>query len=173
MTLWNDDAAEHRPKKMNDTKTSLWDITETYLQAERLELDDLEVLGKGRARTVKVVIDGPDLDLDRISEVSRGLSRLYDAEYDPDESYQLEVTSPGLERALKRPRHFQKSVEREVVVKARDVAGSVDTHRGVLTAADDDGITVETDGEQHRYPYEAVISARTVFRWESSPKPGK
>lgn len=158
---------------MNDTKTSLWDITETYLQAEHLELDDLEVLGKGRARTVKVVIDGPDLDLDRISEVSRGLSRLYDAEYDTDESYQLEVTSPGLERALKRPRQFQKSLEREVVVKGRDAEGTVRTHRGVLTEADDDGIAVEADGERHRYSYEAVISARTVFRWESSPKPGK
>ena len=158
---------------MNETKTSLWDITESYLQAEHLELDDLEVLGKGRARTVKVVIDGPDLDLDRISEVSRGLSRLYDGEYDTDESYQLEVSSPGLERALKRPRHFQKSVEREVVVKARHPEGAVRTHRGVLADADADGIAVEEDGERHRYPYDAIISARTVFRWESSPRPGK
>lgn len=158
---------------MDETKTSLWDITESYLQAEQLELDDLEVLGKGRARTVKVVIDGPYLDLDRISEVSLGLSRLYDAEYDTDQSYQLEVTSPGLERALKRPRHFQKSVDREIVVKGRDPEGTVRTHRGVLTEADGDGIAVEADGDRHRYPYEAVISARTVFRWESSPKPGK
>lgn len=164
---------ETEPKKMNDTKTSLWEITEAYLQAEHLELDDLEVLGKGRARTVKVVLDGPDLDLDRISEVSRGLSRLYDQAYDVAESYQLEVTSPGLERALKRPRHFQKSIGREVVLKGRDAEGVVSTHRGEITAADDDAVTVEVEGDARRYPYEAVISARTVFRWEPSPRPGK
>lgn len=158
---------------MSDTKTSLWDLTEAYLVAEHLELDDLEVLGKGRARTVKVVIDGEDLDLDRIAEVSRGLSRLYDAEYETDTSYQLEVTSPGLERALKRPRHFQKSIGREVVLKGRDEEGKVATHRGVLSDADDQQATVEEDEISYRYPYDSVISARTVFRWESAPKPGK
>ncbi|MGH8912177.1 MAG: ribosome maturation factor RimP, partial [Acidimicrobiia bacterium] len=111
------------------TKTPLWDITETYLVAEHLELDDLEVLGKGRAKTVKVVVDGEDLDLDRLSEVSKGLSRLFDAAYDVDGPYQLEVTSPGLERALKRPAHFRKSVGREVSVKVRDESGSVTTNR--------------------------------------------
>lgn len=166
-------AVETQPKKMNETRTSLWDITETYLAAEDLELDDLEVLGKGRARTVKVVVDGEGLDLDRISEVSRGLSRLYDAEYDTEGSYQLEVTSPGLERALKRPRHFQKSIGREVVLKGRDQEGNVETHRGVLVAADEESTTVRVDDTESSYPYEAVISARTVFRWETSPKPGK
>lgn len=152
---------------------TLWDITEAFLVAERLELDDLEVLGKGRAKTVKVVVDGEGLDLDRISDVSRGLSRLLDAEYDTDESYQLEVTSPGLERALKRPAHFQKSVGREVAVKARDAAGAVSTKKGVLSGADEAGFTVRVDDAEHTFPYDAVISARTVFRWESAPKPGK
>lgn len=155
------------------TETALWERTEEYLADEQIELDDLEILGRGRARTVKVTIDGEGLDLDRIAEVSRGLSRLFDGEYDPDDSYQLEVTSPGLERALKRPRHFQKSIGREVVLKGRNSEGKVETHRGVLVAADDESTTVEVDGAEYRYPYEEVISARTVFRWEPSPKPGK
>ena len=94
-------------------EAELWEITHEYLAAERLELDDLELVGRGRGRTLKVTIDGEGLDLDRIAEVSRGLSRLYDAESDLEGPYQLEVTSPGLERALKRPRHFEKSVGRE------------------------------------------------------------
>lgn len=155
------------------TQTALWDITENYLTAEHLELDDLEVVGKGKAKTVRVVVDGEGLDLDRISEVSRGLSRLYDAEYDAQDPYQLEVTSPGLERALKRPAHFHKSLGREVSVKVRDEAGAVHTRKGQLTAADDEFFAVTVEGAEHRYPYSAVISARTVFRWESAPKPGK
>jgi ribosome maturation factor RimP len=155
------------------TKTPLWDITETYLVAEHLELDDLEVLGKGTAKTVKVVVDGKDLDLDRLSEISKGLSRLFDAEYDVDGPYQLEVTSPGLERALKRPAHFRKSVGREVSVKVRDESGSVTTHRGAIASADDESVTVAIDGADHRLPYDSLISARTIFRWEAAPKPGK
>lgn len=155
------------------TKTTLWDITESYLVAEHLELDDLEVLGKGKSRKVRVVVDGAGLDLDRLADVSRGLSRLYDAEYDTGGPYQLEVTSPGLERALKRPSHFVKSTGREVVVKARRPDGRVFSGRGVIAAADDTGVTVDVDGAPHRYPYEDVISARTVFRWEPTPKPGK
>lgn len=158
---------------MNDTKPDLWAPTEAYLAVEHLELDDLEVVGKGRARTVKVVIDGDDLDLDRIAEVSRGLSRLLDAEYAGDDPYQLEVTSPGLERALKRPRHFEKSVGREVVLKGRAPDGTVTTHRGQLVSADAGSVVVRADEVDHSYPYEEVITARTVFRWEPSPKPGK
>ena len=155
------------------TQIALWDITENYLVAEHLELDDLEVVGKGKAKTVRVVVDGEDLDLDRISEVSRGLSRLYDAEYDAPDPYQLEVTSPGLERALKRPTHFRKSLGRQVSVKVRDEAGAAHTHKGQLSAANDESFTVTVGGAEHQYPYSAVVSARTVFRWESAPKPGK
>ena len=157
-----------------NTTDHLWDLTETYLVAEHLELDDLEVVGKGRARTVKVVVDGERLDLDLLTEVSRGLSRLYDSQTDMDEPYQLEVTSPGLERALKRPAHFTKSIGRTVKLKGRDAAGAVHTHDGTLTSADDEGVTITAeDGTEHRYPHESVISARTLFRWEATPKPGK
>lgn len=156
------------------TTAHLWDLTESFLVAEHLELDDLEIVGKGKARTVKVVVDGDDVDLDRLSEVSRGLSRLYDAESDMDDSYQLEVTSPGLERALKRPPQFEKSMGREVKLKGRDPSGTVHTHHGTIAAADADGVTVTVeDGTDHRYSYDDVISARTVFRWEAAPKPGK
>lgn len=159
-------------KNIMSTKTPLWDITETYLVAEHLELDDLEVLGKGNARTVKVVVDGKGVDLDRLAEVSKGLSRLLDSEYDGDGPYQLEVTSPGLERALKRPAHFRKSVGREVAVKARDSSGSVGTHKGVLVDADEESVTVAIDDADRRFPYDDVISARTIFRWEAAPRPG-
>ena len=97
---------------------AVWDAVEPYLAAERLELDDLELVGRGSTRTLRVTVDGADVDLDRIAEVSKGLSRLLDHTAGaPEGSYQLEVTSPGLERKLTRPRHFQKSLGREAVVK--------------------------------------------------------
>ena len=54
--------------------------------------------------------------------------------------YTLEVSSPGLERPLRTPEHFRRAVGETVSVKARDADGAVRRRRGVLVAADDDGV---------------------------------
>lgn len=147
----------------------IWEALEAYLAAEQIELDDLELIGRGRTRTLRILIDGNNLDLDRIAETSRGLSRLLDSLDHPvlETPYQLEVTSPGLERKLTRPRHYQKSVGREVIVKTE--RGS---HRGVLRAATDADFTISGAEPGATFTYSDVISARTVFTWEKPAKPG-
>ncbi len=151
--------------------TDIWDLIEPYLADEKLELDDLELSGHGRGRTLRVTVDGEDLDLDRLSELSRGLARLLDDEPGLQEQYQLEVSSPGLERKLRRPRHYEKSVGREVVAKWA-ANGHKTTTRGVLTDAGDTGFILDSDTGQLEISYEDVVSAKTVFRWEKAPKPG-
>jgi ribosome maturation factor RimP len=151
--------------------TDIWGLIEPYLAAERLELDDLELSGRGRGRVLRVTVDGDALDVDRLAELSRGLSRLLDDEPDLQDSYQLEVSSPGLERKLRRPAHYRKSLGREVVVKTVS-ADHKSTHRGLLASADDDGFTVDAEEGAVEISYEDVISAKTVFRWEKAPKPG-
>ena len=144
-----------------------------YLEAERLELDDLQLLGQDGTRVLRVVVDGEGgVTLDRLAETSRRLSRLLDADRDLQGPYRLEVTSPGLERRLRTPRHFQKSVDREVMIKVRTPEGARSV-RGRLDAADEQGCEVSVEGEQQRLPYGAISSARTVFRWQAAPKPGR
>lgn len=151
--------------------TDIWDVVEPYLAAEKLELDDLELSGRGRGRVLRVTIDGDDVDIDRLAELSRGLSRLLDDEPALQDAYRLEVSSPGLERALRRPSHFHKSIGREVVVKT--LAGEENaTYRGLLSDADESTLTVDTDTGRVVVPYDEVVNARTVYRWERAPKPG-
>ena len=149
----------------------IWSVIEPYLAAERLELDDLELAGRGRGRVLRVTVDGEDVTVDRLAELSRGLSRLLDEEPALQHAYQLEVSSPGLERKLRRPPHFHKSLGREVVVKT-SAADTKTTYRGTLTEAGDDTFTVDAEQGVARVPYDDVISAKTVFRWEKAPKPG-
>ena len=156
---------------MTTTVSDIWSVVEPYLAAERLELDDVELHGRGPGTLLRVVVDGDSVDVDRLADVSRGLSRLLDNETDMSDSYRLEVTSPGLERSLRRPSHYAKSVGREVVVKVGEDDRKA-TIRGVLTQADEDGFTVESDGRRQVLRYVDVLSARTVFRWEKAPKPG-
>ena len=150
----------------------IWSVVEPYLAAERLELDDLELSGRGRGRVLRVTVDGEDLDLDRLADLSRGLSRLLDDEPSLQDSYQLEVSSPGLERKLRRPSHYAKSQGREVVVKAVSTDSKA-TYRGVLSDSTESGFTVEGEDGPIHISYDDVISAKTVFRWDKAPKPGQ
>ena len=144
-----------------------------YLEAEQLELDDLQLQGGGGRRVLRVVVDHEGgVTLDRLAETSRCLSRLLDADADLQGPYRLEVTSPGLERSLRSPRHFAKSIDREVVMKVR-AEEEVQSLRGRLTASDGQGCEISVDGDRRWFPYGVVLSARTIFRWQAGPKPGK
>ena len=145
----------------------LWDSIEAFLATERVELDDLELSG----RTLRVIVDAEGgIDLEHITNVSRGVSRLLDDSEDlVPESYNLEVTSPGLERKLRRPRHFEKAIGRPVRVKTT----GGETVRGELTTVDDSGFVVADGDDDVRIAYADVAKARTLFAVPAKTKPKK
>jgi ribosome maturation factor RimP len=111
------------------------------------------------------------VDLDTIAQTSERLSRRLDLEgFAGTMSYSLEVGSPGLERSLKQPRHFQRSVGMQVKVKTVEAIEGRTTLEGALVSADAEAIMVASDGEELRVPYSGVASARTVFEWGSGSK---
>lgn len=147
-------------------EAALWDPLERYLSAEGLRLDDVEWSG----RVLRVLIDAEGgVDVDRISDVTSGISRLLDGEGDVDEPYTLEVSSPGLERRLRRPEQFQASIGREVMVTS--VGG--ESVRGTLREADDRACVVEDGDRMVTVLMSDIKAAKTVFRWERGAKPGK
>jgi ribosome maturation factor RimP len=147
------------------------------LSERSLDLYDIEMSGP----VLRVVIDAGDpLDLDVLSDVTRAVSRALD-EADPISGrYTLEVTSPGLERTLRTPRHFAGAVGESVRVKVRPGEAEAAEDRrvaGVLTEADDEGIVVRTVGAEgapvdRRLAYEDIERARTTFEWGPGAKPG-
>lgn len=157
-----------------DPLERLWGRLDAYLRAEGVDLDDVEVLGRGRGTVVRVTVDVEGgIGVDRIAELSHDLGRLLDEEGPVAGPYTLEVSSPGLERRLRRPEHYRKAVGRQVKVKTTSPVGGATAHRGILGAVDDDGFVVTADGSSLRIPFGAVESARTVFTWERGAKPGK
>jgi ribosome maturation factor RimP len=166
-----DVGGEARRSGVSDLEERIWALVEPYLAVERVELDDVEIRG-GRLLRVVVDADRP-LELDHIAALSRGIGRLIDEEDPFPGSYTLEVTSPGLERNLRRPSQFAKSVGRQVVVKTDASIEDARQHKGALTDANGDGIVVEVDGRPRSIAYGDIASARTVFVWEKGEKPGK
>jgi ribosome maturation factor RimP len=155
-----------------DVAEQIWGLVGPYVAAEGIELDDVEILGGGRLLRVVVEGDGP-IELDRIADLSRGIARLIEEDDPFSGAYTLEVTSPGLERKLRRPAQFQKAIGSDVHIKTFRKIADEKHHRGQLTAVDDTAIVVSVDGDDRRIEMEDVASARTVFVWEKGAKPGK
>lgn len=134
-------------------------------------LYDVELNGTGAGRTLRVTIEHDGgIDLDAITEVTRAVSPVLDVEPALAGSYLLEVSSPGLERALRTPAHFAGARGDSVSVKFRTDTGGTARVHGVLVDADDRGCVVEADGERHELAYDDITQARTVFEWGPPPR---
>lgn len=127
------------------------------------ELSDLEVKLGGPDSVVRVFIDRPDgIAHEDCEKVSLEIAALLDVEDPVPGQYALEVSSPGLDRKLTKPEHFQRFTGEDVRVKLRFPVEGRRNFRGALRAADDETIEVEVDGELHRLPMTTIESARLV-----------
>ncbi|MGA0862640.1 MAG: ribosome maturation factor RimP [Ilumatobacteraceae bacterium] len=149
-------------------------LVEPILADLGLELYDLEFAGG----TLRVTIDTPPggpagVDIDTIALVNRTVGRALDHDDVVPGRYVLEVTSPGLERNLRTPAHFRRETGKTVNVRMASVLDGRRRLTGLLEGAADDAFTVRLDdGSVVEVPYSLVDKARTVFVWESQPKPG-
>lgn len=166
-----------------------------------VELCDVELNGG----TLRVVVDeahpttGDDglvrgITTDRLAQVNRLISPILD-QHDPIPGrYTLEVSSPGLERPLRRVSQYQRAVGEEIVVKlfpgegprrfrgrlaavtptqpAGDPGGDAVDAVITLEAAEIDGVEL-LEPERHELALGRIASARTVFVWGPGPKPGQ
>jgi ribosome maturation factor RimP len=145
-------------------------LVEPVLSTEGLMLFDCEL----KPGLLRVTVEGADgVDAERLGKLSQRLSRLLD-ERDPIPGrYTLEVSTPGLERALRTPEHFRTAIGTEITVRTTGEAtkenGAERRVQGVLESADDDGITVAG----RHITYDQIDRARTVFQWGGQPKPGQ
>jgi ribosome maturation factor RimP len=141
------------------------------IEAEGLELYDVTRAREGGRRVLRVVVDGPSgVDIDTLSRLSERVSRVLDDEGDEAGPYDLQVSSPGLERPLTRPEHFRRAVGQQVKVRTTAPMAGSRTHAGTLAAAADEAVTVVVDGERRRIAHADIASARTVVDWGAELK---
>jgi ribosome maturation factor RimP len=136
-----------------------------------LELYDVELTGSGRSRVVRVSVDRPGgtgVDVGALADATHAVEHA--VEDAVEGTFQLEVSSPGLERKLARPEHFRSALGSEISVKYRD-DGVATRLRGRLTDVDDATIRVTgDDGTETAITRDAIVAARTVFEWGPQPR---
>ena len=140
---------------------------------ERLgyELADLEVRLGGKGGLIRVFIDKPEgIDLEDCEKVSLAVSALLDVEDPAPGNYNLEVSSPGLDRKLTKVEHFQRFAGETVKVQTRFPIEGRRRFRGTLVSSDEENIVVEVDGESLSLPLKTIDTARLVPVVEQSPR---
>jgi ribosome maturation factor RimP len=149
-------------------------VVRPVVEEAGLEFVEVTFRKEGGRRVLRVTVDREGgLDLDAISDVSERISRRLDLEDFGRGAYSLEVSSPGVERPLRTPNDFQRRIGERVKVKATDPDEGGLTLVGTIAAADEDAVTVRTDGAERRVTYPQIKSARTVFDWGQDLKAAK
>ncbi len=124
---------------------------------------DSEIVNEGGARIFRIYITAKDgITLELCAKISRILSPILDLEPPVGGAYTLEVSSPGIERSLKKAEHFKGSVGENIKVKLINT----DKIIGKLTSFDGKILEiVEEDGETSKIPLDEIQKARTYYKW--------
>lgn len=148
---------------IDSTRESLTALLISPLAAFGLDVEAVELTAAGRRRLLRVAVDKDGgLTLDDVADATREVSRvLEESDAMGDHSYTLEVSSPGVDRPLTLPRHWRRNVDRLVKVAGTDGSSYV----GRILAADDQGVTLEVDGTDHRVGYGDVAKARVEIEF--------
>jgi len=132
------------------------------IEANGAALYDTEVVTEFDETIYRVLITkvgGVSLDL--CATISYELSPFLDVHPPMNGQYRLEVSSPGIERKLTKPVHFQNAIGEKVKLKL----GGGEKLKGLLKSADDKGIVVETKQGDESFSYGELNTCKTYFDW--------
>lgn len=121
-------------------------------------LYDIELLNENDSRIFRISITSlSGINHEDCQKVSEIISPMLDV-YDPiSEEYFLEVSSPGLERTLKKPNHFIFSLNQKIEIKLNDKTKI----SGILTKADESGFYLD----DKYFKYDEIKKAKSIFEW--------
>jgi len=127
-----------------------------------LHLYDIVTTREHDRNIFRIFITGKDgVTLDQCAHVSRLISPILDVDEPMNGIYNLEVSSPGIERKLKTLDHFKASVGE--LVKIKDIAN--EKYKGKLLEVDGNNIIVETEFGKETIDFDEIMSASTYFEW--------
>jgi ribosome maturation factor RimP len=144
------------------------EIAERVGASEGIEIVDVEFKGGGSHRLLRVFIDKPQGVSHADCEfMSRQIGTILDIDdVVPGGAYHLEISSPGIDRPLKRPRDFEKFLGRKAKVTLRSPVAARRQFEGVLTGFSNGIVTIQpATGEPVSFQLDLVERANLKFEW--------
>jgi ribosome maturation factor RimP len=150
-------------------------VAEPLVRAEGFELVDVEYLREPGGWILRLYIDKPErpplareggVGLEECARVSHAVETALDVEDVVASAYSLEVSSPGVNRPLRKPEHFQRVLGKRVKVKTYGPLGTPGrkSFTGTLEGVADDGVTVHVEGgSAFHIPFRDIAKANLEF----------
>ncbi len=133
-------------------------------RANGVEIYDVEYVKEGSDYYLRAYIDKPDgVNIQDCEKVSRALSDVLDEKDFIPDAYILEVSSPGLGRALKKDKHLEKSIGQEVEVKLFKPVDKRKEFSGTLVGFDSESISIDENGNTLRFERASVALIRLAL----------
>ena len=129
-----------------------------------VSLYDTETVTENDHKIYRIFIISKDgITLDKCTEVTKILSPIFDVEPPVSGEYFLEVSSPGIERKLTTPHHFQNSLGELIKIKHSEL-GKL---KGEILSADETKVTIKdkADKEEKELNYSDILNAKTYYSW--------
>jgi ribosome maturation factor RimP len=137
-------------------RQQLAELLAAVVESAGYDLEDVTVTQAGRRSVVRVIVDADGgVDLDDVAQVSRAVSDALDEGSQFAGPYVLEVSSPGVDRPLREPRHWRRNAGRLVRVSADGTP-----LLGRVVATDDGGVTLDVDGARRHLPWTGLGPGR-------------
>jgi ribosome maturation factor RimP len=135
-----------------------------YLEREKFELVDIDYVKEGGNWFLRVYVDKEGgIDIEDCSRISEYLSQKLDEEDPIPNAYFLEVSSPGAERPLKKPKDFYWAVGKHVLVSTYEPFDGMKEFEGKLLSFDERNVVVQTAKRSYTIPYDKVAHARLAI----------
>lgn len=146
----------------------VWEMASSVAAGEGMEVVDIEFRPEGSrgGRVLRLYLDkagGPGID--DLTRVSRQLSELLDESPDVPGPYTLEVSSPGINRVLKKVEHFVRYAGKKVRVRTREPVEGRRSFLGVLKEVMKDEIVVALEGREYRIAFSQIEKANYEHEW--------
>jgi len=158
---------------MRRDQTHLWELFEPVVNGMGFDLVEIEHFPNPKHGVLRLYIDKPEsaasdgkksegVVIEDCSAVSRQISALIDVEEPIRGQFNLEVSSPGLDRPLRRVKDFQRFTGSLVKLKTVMPLDGQRNFKGRLLEANDEAVVIETETEELSLPMNAIEKARIV-----------
>jgi len=136
-------------------------LIEPLLARLGYELVELEYAAGRKQAVVRIFIDQPaGITVDDCERVSREVAALLDVEDPIPTAYTLEVSSPGFDRVLRTPAHFERFAGSRIFVELKAPRAGRKRYTGILQLVTATGIELEVDRQKVEVPFEEIAKAR-------------
>lgn len=151
---------------VSNIETRVENLLKNIIEDLGYELYDVLYVKEGKEFYLRVVIDKPTgIDINDCEKVNDAINDVLDeADYIKDQ-YFLEVSSPGIERNLRKNKHFQAQIGNEIFVKLFKPLEKKKEIRGILKSYSEDEMILIQDEKEIKIEVKNIALARTVFDW--------